>query len=92
MCVAWITPAHATQATASEPVQGTVTVLRNGGWVQDANLYLQRKQQQEQRVMIAKQQREKTNQQLIEQGQKRALMNKWFKENGAPYQLEDLGL
>jgi hypothetical protein len=88
----WLTPAHATQATPPEPVQGTVTVFRNGSWMQDANLYLQRKQQQEQRVVIAKQQREKTNQQLMEQGKKRALMNKWFKENGAPYQLEDLGL
>lgn len=81
----WLTPAHATQQTPLQPAPGHVMRFHDGQWIQDAQLFAERLAGQQKAKLDAKQQREAANIRL----KKKALMNKWLQENGAPYSIDE---
>lgn len=82
----WLTPANATQHTPVPSKTGHVVVFRNGGWTHDAELFRQREQQR----TLERETREQLNRELMEKSQRRQTFNKWLKQNGAPFTLDDL--
>jgi hypothetical protein len=82
----WLTPAHATQKIPPYAHPAHVLVFRDGGWLHDAQLFAERLAVKQQAQRQDKQRREATNAVI----NKRALMNKWLRENGAPYTLDEL--
>lgn len=81
----WLTPAHATQQTPLQPAPGHVMRFVDGQWIQDAQLFAERLTGQQKAKLDEKQLREAFNIRL----KKKALMNKWLQENGAPYSIDE---
>lgn len=81
----WLTPAHATQQNPLSVIPGHVMRFVDGKWIQDAQLFAERLAGQQKAKLGEKQQREAANIRL----KKKALMNKWLQENGAPYSIDE---
>lgn len=82
----WLTPAKATQQTPPASCSGHVLAFREGNWLHDAALFQQREQAKEDARLT----RERRNQKLMENANKRKSVNDWLKQKGAPFTLDDL--
>lgn len=82
----WLTPAHATQTPPPPEQSGAVRVFSSGAWQHDAELHQTRHKAAED----AQQAREDSNAQLMQQTLRRAKIDQWLAEKGAPFKLSDL--
>lgn len=82
----WLTPAMATQEIPPAAVPGHILRFTDGQWRHDAQLFAARLAEKQQAQLQKKRQCEANNA-LI---QKRGLMDKWLREQGAPFGIDDL--